>query len=284
MDSATVHAGTKCRLEVLEQQREGFRHGHQKPLSIYKQLTSLLTLNFVIKLTKGADGACRDDAGKMKPAVVLWLSEFFPTMCSCSPLNTVDKNGQGFAHSLTGYPPVLANMTGMTIRDRHPKFLATAMSWPRFLYSKYTDDSKNLEKGFLQGTLLLKAYKFIFTSPTSARDVKDNKCGPPSSPSQTSQTFTSQLHKGTSVQFALSNVGSPRSNDGNFDYILFHNNIVDFFESPPGPAAIADIEELLLWWFWPLFQYLITQSMLQKSIQSLAGSSLLNVPGIKEHL
>ncbi|EGO29004.1 hypothetical protein SERLADRAFT_433019 [Serpula lacrymans var. lacrymans S7.9] len=185
MDSATVHAGTKCRLEVLEQQREGFRHGHQKPLSIYKQLT------------KGADGACRDDAGKMKPAVVLWLSEFFPTMCSCSPLNTVDKNGQGFAHSLTGYPPVLANMTGMTIRDRHPKFLATAMSWPRFLYSKYTDDSKNLEKGFLQGTLLLKAYKFIFTSPTSARDVKDNKCGPPSSPSQTSQTFTSQLHKGT---------------------------------------------------------------------------------------
>ncbi|EGO24727.1 hypothetical protein SERLADRAFT_468448 [Serpula lacrymans var. lacrymans S7.9] len=182
----------------------------------------------------------------MKPAVVLWLSELFPTTSSHSPLDTVDKNGRGFAHNLTGYLLCPCeydwndNSVKEQIRDRHPKFLVTAMSWPRFLYSKYTNDPEDLEKGFLQGTLLLKAYKFVFTSPTSARDVKDEERDPPPLHKRTkrlNQIRTrghvasllgmhsvmprSIAYIAVQLRFALSNVGSWRSDDGDFDYILF---------------------------------------------------------------
>jgi hypothetical protein len=36
--------------------------------------------------------------------------------------------------------------------------------------------------------------------------------------------------------------------DGDFDYHLFWNNVVDFFEDAPGPAAQARVRELLEWW------------------------------------
>jgi hypothetical protein len=39
------------------------------------------------------------------------------------------------------------------------------------------------------------------------------------------------------LQFALSSVTSWHSVDANFNYILFWQNIVDFFESAPGQAV-----------------------------------------------
>ncbi|KII89355.1 hypothetical protein PLICRDRAFT_175550 [Plicaturopsis crispa FD-325 SS-3] len=50
------------------------------------------------------------------------------------------------------------------------------------------------------------------------------------------------------VRFALSNVGSWRDSDGDFDYIEFYHNIIDFFENPAGPIAAAANQELLDWW------------------------------------
>lgn len=52
------------------------------------------------------------------------------------------------------------------------------------------------------------------------------------------------------IRFALSNISSWRTVDGDFDYQIFWDNIVDFFEDPPGPAARARVEELLEWWTW----------------------------------
>ena len=52
----------------------------------------------------------------------------------------------------------------------------------------------------------------------------------------------SQLH------FALSSATSWNKTDGCFSYPIFYNNIVDFFENTPGPAADVHIQELLSWW------------------------------------
>jgi hypothetical protein len=50
------------------------------------------------------------------------------------------------------------------------------------------------------------------------------------------------------VRFALSNVSSWRTIDGDFDYEAFWNNVVDFFENVPGPVTKRRVEKLLEWW------------------------------------
>lgn len=50
------------------------------------------------------------------------------------------------------------------------------------------------------------------------------------------------------VRFALSSVSSWRTVDGDFDYEVFWNNIVDFFEDVTGPVTKRKVDKLLEWW------------------------------------
>ncbi|KAJ7937683.1 hypothetical protein B0H13DRAFT_2302508 [Mycena leptocephala] len=49
-------------------------------------------------------------------------------------------------------------------------------------------------------------------------------------------------------RFALSDAPYWDDKDGAFDYIQFYNNVVEYFEFPPGPRARADAARLLDWW------------------------------------
>ncbi|EGO18993.1 hypothetical protein SERLADRAFT_443536 [Serpula lacrymans var. lacrymans S7.9] len=210
--------------------------------SIYKQLR------------KGSDGARGDDAGNMKPAAVQWLSELFPAS-STTPLDPLDKSWRGFSHDLTGslLCPSEYDWSNTSIkeqiRDRHPRYLVTANLWPTFVYANYKYDPKDIEKGLFQSTLLLKAYKFIFTAPSSARDVRaDGPDPPPHLLYKRPRCELAESRTRGHLRFALSGVGSWRVEDGDFNYQQFYNNILDFFEMPPGPTSKAEIENLLLWW------------------------------------
>jgi hypothetical protein len=55
-------------------------------------------------------------------------------------------------------------------------------------------------------------------------------------------------HSVWQVRFALSSVTSWRTVDGDFDYEIFWNNIVDFFEDVPGPVTRCRVTKLLEWW------------------------------------
>ncbi|KAG1835884.1 hypothetical protein DFJ58DRAFT_847298 [Suillus subalutaceus] len=76
------------------------------------------------------------------------------------PLHTTVKDDRGFIHHITGKLLCPAeyiwslnsqDRTKEKIRDRDPDFLVTAYSWPAFLYTDYTFDSSNIEKGlFIQ--------------------------------------------------------------------------------------------------------------------------------------
>ena len=133
---------------------------------------------------------------------------------------------------------------------------------------------------------VFKAYKFIFTSPTSAQDINseidlENQAPRPLKRGRGSKAPTRghiasllglrsvtprsiayiavQVRGSPSIlfleaeipmqlRFALSSAAAWNENDGCFSYPIFYNNILDFFEDTPGPAAQAHAQDLLSWW------------------------------------
>lgn len=231
-------------------------------------------LQMLKKLRQGADGARGDDTSKLKSLVADWVNrELKPH----PPVDTDDKSCRGFVNDACGRllcpteldwsnPIVRAG-----IRDRAGGHVVTEMSWPTFMYEKYTADPDNLEEGLFKSSLLVQAYKAIFTSPSSAKEFANEGDGADiiANNRRASKDFHSgkkvkthvaqiiKMHKVTprsiayvscQLRFALSSVTSWRSIDGDFDYIPFWRTIVDFFERPPGRAAQRKVEQLLAWW------------------------------------
>ncbi|KAG1893426.1 uncharacterized protein F5891DRAFT_963037, partial [Suillus fuscotomentosus] len=148
-------------------------------------------------------------------------------------------------------------VTRAGIRDCTEGYIVTDLSLPAFLYDKYSANSDDLEEGLFKGKILLqasiaRAYKAVFTSPSSAKDVEGNGDG---SDIIRNNRLTKKSAAGVKVKkhvaetikmrkvsprsiayiacqvrFALSSVTSWWSVDGDFDYIQFWRTIVDFFE------------------------------------------------------
>ncbi|KAG2132819.1 hypothetical protein DEU56DRAFT_739394 [Suillus clintonianus] len=205
------------------------------------------------KLRQGADAARGDDTSKLKSLIADWVNrEFKPD----PPVDPEDKHCRGFVNDGCGklLCPTELDWNNPTvragIRDRADGYVVTEMSWPLFLYSKYSADQDNLEDGLFKSTLLLQAFKAIFTSPSSAKEVGGDGDG--TNVIENNRRAMKDLNSGrkvkTHLRFALSSVTSWRSVDGDFDYIPFWQNIVDFFERPPGRVAQRKVDQLLAWW------------------------------------
>ncbi|KAG2086691.1 hypothetical protein BD769DRAFT_1373503 [Suillus cothurnatus] len=203
-------------------------------------------------LRQGADSARGDDTSKLKTLVSEWINhEFKPDQ----PIDPDDKHSRGFNNDVCGgllcpaeidwnNPVVKAG-----IRNRSEGYIVTDMSFPTFLYDKYTANPDDLEEGLFKGKILLQGYKAVFTSPSSAKDIDGDGDGADvirnnRSAKRSSAGVKVKKH----VRFALSSVTSWRSVDGDFDYIQFWRTIVDFFEKPPGREAQRRVDKLLEWW------------------------------------
>ncbi|KAG2739908.1 hypothetical protein P692DRAFT_20754425 [Suillus brevipes Sb2] len=225
------------------------------------------------KLKRGADSARGDDTGTLKDLVASWVN----IQCCPTPLiRADDKHHRGFVNDACGKllcpaewrwedPAIRAG-----IRDRTTSFIVSENSWPIFMYENYEADAKNLERGLMKSKLLVMGFKAIFTSPSSANEVDGDgdgadiieNCRRAKRRSDQAKVKTCiasiiGMRKVTpraiayvvcQIRFALSNITSWRTVDGDFDYQIFWNNIVDFFEDPPGPAARARMDQLLEWW------------------------------------
>ncbi|KAG1841182.1 hypothetical protein C8R48DRAFT_620395 [Suillus tomentosus] len=184
------------------------------------------------KLNRGADSARGDDASSLKKAVASWLNESLPT--PNPPIPLVDKSGRGFYHDVTGelLCPVDFHWadpkTKKGIRNYEPDFQVTAHSWPAFLYCNSKYDPDDPTKGLFKGVLLVRTFKHIFTSPSSAGEIRSDE---------------EEL-----LRFALSSCGAWRIVDDEFDHRQFYIYIVDYFEHPPTSAAKASVDSLLVWW------------------------------------
>jgi len=125
-------------------------------------------------LRKGSDMARGDDAGNLKHAVVSWVDDLFGP--SEPALKANQKDERGFECNNTGrlLCPTEWDWDDervcMMIRDGHPDHIITAHSWPAFLYAGNKCNPDNMEEGLFRNGLLVKAFKYLFTSPTSAND------------------------------------------------------------------------------------------------------------------
>ncbi|KIK37451.1 hypothetical protein CY34DRAFT_92709, partial [Suillus luteus UH-Slu-Lm8-n1] len=224
-------------------------------------------------LRQGADAARGDDTSKLKPLVSEWVNrEFKPD----PPVDPDDKHSRGFINDACGRllcPSELDwnnSAVKAGIRDRADGYTVTDMSFPAFVYEKYTENPDDLEDGLFKGKILLQAFKAVFTSPSSAKDVEGDGDGADViiSNRRARKSFNTikvkkhvaqiiKMEKVTprsiayivcQVRFALSSVTSWRSIDGDFDYVHFWRIIVDFFEMPPGREARLRSDKLLEWW------------------------------------
>ncbi|KAG2111820.1 hypothetical protein BD769DRAFT_1674357 [Suillus cothurnatus] len=224
-------------------------------------------------LRQGADSARGDDTSKLKALVAEWVNrELKPD----PPVDADDKHSRGFTNDACGKLLCPAELDWNNpvvragIRDRSDGHIVTDLSFPAFLYDKYTANPNDLEEGLFKSRVLLQAYKAVFTSPSSAKDIEGDGDGIDviqNNRRANKSVFRVKVKKHVAqiikmkkvtprsiayiacqVRFALSSVTSWRSIDGDFDYEQFWRTIVDFFERAPGRTAQRRIDVLLEWW------------------------------------
>ncbi|KAG0698358.1 hypothetical protein DFH29DRAFT_1002870 [Suillus ampliporus] len=213
---------------------------------IHEKLSSLdheESEDMLRKLRRGTDSARGDDTGTLKELVVSWVN----IECNPTPLIRPDnKHHRGFVNDACGKllcpaewrwgdPVIRAG-----IRDRTTAFIVSENSWPTFMYENYQADAKNLERGLFKSKLLVMGFKAIFTSPSSANEVDGDGDGANIIENNRRARRRSDQ---TKVKTCVASII-----DADFDYQIFWDNIVDFFEDVPGPAAQARVKELLEWW------------------------------------
>ncbi|KAJ7025188.1 hypothetical protein C8F04DRAFT_1191757 [Mycena alexandri] len=239
--------------------------------------TALVTLapgelaDLYAKLAKGANG---DDVNSVRAAMVEFIGKG-----AKDPLVATSRHNRGLESDVTGplLFPVEYDYSDPEIRAKvingDPDFPVTADSWPRSLYQNGVYDPTDGEKGLFKSLSLLQTYLHIFTSPKSAVKLEtdaeqpETENIPPSEPPRKKRKVTQVGKKSVAAKvsmrrvtprsiayaavhhrFALSDAPQWNETDGAFDYILYYNNIVDWFEDAPGPVAQKTVDDLLAWW------------------------------------
>ncbi|KAG2087036.1 uncharacterized protein F5147DRAFT_781461 [Suillus discolor] len=251
------------------------------------------------KLKRGADSARGDDMGTLKELVASWVN------IECRPASLIrpdDKHHRGFVNDACGRLLCPAEwrwedpIVKAGIRDRTTTFIVSENSWPSFMYENYEADVQNLEHGLFKSRLLLMGFKAIFTSPSSANEVdgdgdgadilENNRRTRRRSDHARVKTCVASIigmrkatpraiaYTACQIRFALSNITSWRTVDGDFDYQMFWNNIVDFFEDPPGPAALTRVNKLLDWWTRKVFGRNHRQDLTPDVVKNMSVNSL----------
>ncbi|KAG2055067.1 hypothetical protein BDR06DRAFT_882950, partial [Suillus hirtellus] len=200
-----------------------------------------------------------DDTGTLKELIASWVNND----CHPTPLiRTTNKHCRGFVSDACGKLLCPAEWQWddpvAGIHDRTAAFIVSENSWPLFMYQDYDADIKNLERGLMKSKLLIMAFKAIFTSPSSANE--NHRCAQRQSDQTKVKTCVASIigmqkvtpraitYTACQIRFALSNITSWHTINGDFDYQIYWSNIVDFFENAPGPAAQGRVNELLEWW------------------------------------
>ncbi|KAJ7477646.1 hypothetical protein FB451DRAFT_1454487 [Mycena latifolia] len=204
------------------------------------------------------------------------------------------------------------------IREGDPEFLITANSWFKGLYPHKRFDPDNPDMGLFRNVMLLMVWKYIFTSPISVKTTVHEEAEnippsasttPPSASAAPPSALPPRLKKkkraapttkrsvasiiglkrvsGRSIAYAavqyrvaLSDTHHWDEHDGSFDYIQFYNNIVDYFEFPPGPVAKLEVARLLDWWNINVFDHCANYSLYEGG--SASNSSVMRLKAIRQ--
>ncbi|KAJ3505635.1 hypothetical protein NMY22_g17512 [Coprinellus aureogranulatus] len=181
------------------------------------------------------------------------------------PLVRNVKTGRGFHHSCTGelLCPVNYDWDDPLVRRdlASGQLVPSGDMWPRFLFRGYRYNSKDPWDGLLRSSLLVLAFKHVFTSPSSAVDGM--------APSKSTRSSNARIHGmkqvtipsiayiATQVKFALSSTPTFSRNDTVTDSEYFYFLIVDLLEDP---EEHKEVDALLAWWNQQIFPVHINHS------------------------
>ncbi|KAH6903247.1 hypothetical protein BKA70DRAFT_1111106 [Coprinopsis sp. MPI-PUGE-AT-0042] len=268
-----------CRVQALIQQglsidvqielgditREDLSSEMSKEYRIYHQLLALSpkleerlctgseedVFHIAALITKGAANARSDDTRSLKSIIIDWITPRGEVLLP--PLQRNIKTDRGFHHDKTGQLLCPATMDWTCIhtrqRLRSGELIPTGEQWPLFLYENYIFDAENPWRGLLRGPLLVKAYKHVFTSPSSVDGGEESSKATRASNSRIhgmkAVTTASLAYIATQVRFALTASPTFSRTDHETDSEKFYNSVLRLLEDP---EERDEVKMLLGWW------------------------------------
>ncbi|TFK19938.1 hypothetical protein FA15DRAFT_722500 [Coprinopsis marcescibilis] len=200
-------------------------------------------------IQKGANSARSDDTKSLKGVVIDWIapSDGEPLRPSIGRNIKVDR---GFNHEHTGFLlcPAGFDWADAEIKQqlKNKELLVTGAHWPNFLYRNEKFDPDEPWRGLLRGELIVKAYKHIFTSPSSVGiEPKATRSGNARIHGMSSVTRASVAYVATQVRFALCDTNVFSQTDKETDSETFYVSLLELLEDP---EEQGEVKELLLWW------------------------------------
>ncbi|TFK18258.1 hypothetical protein FA15DRAFT_683331 [Coprinopsis marcescibilis] len=210
-------------------------------------------------IQKGANSACSDDTKSLKGVVIDWIA---PS----------DGEPLGFNHERTGFLlcPAGFDWADAEIKQqlKNKELLVTGAHWPNFLYRNEKFDPDEPWRGLLRGELIVKAYKHIFTSPSSVGiEPKATRSGNARIHGMSSVTRASVAYVATQVRFALCDTNVFSRTDKETDSETFYVLLLELLEDP---EEQGEVKELLLWWNRQIFPSFSTVKRIAPSNTALA--------------
>ncbi|KAG2014238.1 hypothetical protein CC2G_011082 [Coprinopsis cinerea AmutBmut pab1-1] len=220
-------------------------------------------------ITRGASSARSDDTKSIKSAIVDWIT---PTNGTLKPplLRNV-KTDRGFHHPRTGelLCPTNLDWSDPSIREalRTGAIVPSGDLWPRFLFRNFQPNPDNLWDGLFRSGLLVKAFKHIFTSPSSVYNdaPRSTRSSNARIHGMKSVTIPSIAYVATLVKFSLSSSAVFSRTDLVTDSEYFYNLIIEFLEDE---EEEEEVKSLLAWWDQQVFprQLLDSRSIHKDSV------------------
>jgi len=248
--------------ELADKDPESFTHEERREHRVFQQL--LLSVpgletrlmdgsdedagHVAELLQKGASSARSDDTKSLKAAVLDWITPRGQPLNP--PLARNVKLDRGFYHERTGalLCPAGLDWSNAETKEklRSGELAVPGDQWPIFLYHGYNYDPEDPWNGLFRSTILVSAYKHIFTSPSSVEnEAKATRSGNARIHGMTQVTAASIAYVATQVRFALSSSPVFSRSDTVTDSEKFYSTVVDLFEDV---EELAEVNELLTWW------------------------------------
>jgi len=214
-------------------------------------------------LRKGASGARGDDTKSLKGAVLDWITPKGQALIP--PLSRNVKSDRGFNHERTGalLCPAGLDWSNQETKDklRSGELAVSGDQWPIFLYAGYTYDAEDPWNGLLRSSLLVCAFKHVFTSPSSVdKEPKATRSGNARLHGMTRVTSGSIAYIATQVRFSLSSSPVFSRTDTVTDSEKFYTTLLELLDDP---AEKQEVDALFVWWNRQVFP---TYSSAQRTI------------------
>ncbi|KAF6749078.1 hypothetical protein DFP72DRAFT_756639, partial [Ephemerocybe angulata] len=199
-------------------------------------------------LQKGSSSARSDDTKSLKGAILDWI--VIDGQPLSPPLARNVKVDRGFNHDRTGSLLCPAGLVWSNPECVHmlknKEMSVPGNHWPLFVYRDEVYDPEEPWKGLFRSKLLLRAYKHVFTSPSSVDDdPKATRSGNARIHGMTSATRALIAYIATQVRFALSAASTFSRTDRETDSETFYTSVLELLEDP---EEQAEVKELLIWW------------------------------------